>query len=485
MKLAYNSAVLVLAVGLFLPTARAGEQRPIVVVFNVEATGVRLSKQYLNGLADYLSSRLTESGAYQVVPRDQVKQRLVQQKKGSYKECYDQSCQIEIGKELAAEKTLSTKVIKLGNRCTVTLTFYDLKKSTTESAATQHGQCGENKVIESVDKALAKLFGDDVDLPPDVDDTPAPSSDDKNYKRALNQAWRKLARAVRKGTTEQKLEQYQKFLTDYPVDNPHAGKVQKSIDALESRIEKEETARREVEEKKAALEAKRARAKEIQAAYDQAKNKKGSASTQLQSWESFVSDYPDDNPYLKTAKRKITSLEPQAEKEEARREAEAEERERLARIEAEKKAAEEKARIEKLAKTKDVKQPGTNLYWLRCPLGQKWTGSSCEGKASKMNWKKAMNACPSGYRLPTREEFVSLLGGCDADVRGGGKGDCNECAKSSRCSSMSGEDDWYYWSSSSYAADSSFAWVVRFGNGRVFDGAKDDVDHVRCVRGGP
>ena len=37
--------------------------------------------------------------------------------------------------------------------------------------------------------------------------------------------------------------------------------------------------------------------------------------------------------------------------------------------------------VEKLAKIKDVKQPGTNRYWLRCPTGQSWTGLSCEGGA--------------------------------------------------------------------------------------------------------
>ncbi len=41
-------------------------------------------------------------------------------------------------------------------------------------------------------------------------------------------------------------------------------------------------------------------AREIQQAYDRAKQTKGSASTQFQAWESFVSDYPEDNPYLKT-----------------------------------------------------------------------------------------------------------------------------------------------------------------------------------------
>ncbi len=132
-----------------------------MAVFGVElGPRVKLPKAACDGVADYLATRLTESGRYQVVPRDQLRQRLVQEKKKSYKECFDQTCQIEIGKELAAEKTLSTKVIRLGKRCTVTLTLYDLRKAATEAAASQHGSCGEDEVIGSLDKALDKLFGE-------------------------------------------------------------------------------------------------------------------------------------------------------------------------------------------------------------------------------------------------------------------------------------------------------------------------------------
>ncbi|MBW2704566.1 MAG: SUMF1/EgtB/PvdO family nonheme iron enzyme [Deltaproteobacteria bacterium] len=145
-----------------------------MAVFGVELEGVKLSKQFQNSLANYLATRLTESGKYQVIPRDQLKKRLLGQKKKSFKECYDQSCQIEIGKELAAEKTLSARIAKLGKRCTVSLTLYDLKKSTTEAAASQHGKCGEDNVIDSIDKALNKLFG--VAMSPVVSKTPASKS---------------------------------------------------------------------------------------------------------------------------------------------------------------------------------------------------------------------------------------------------------------------------------------------------------------------
>ncbi len=38
-----------------------------------------------------------------------------------------------------------------------------------------------------------------------------------------------------------------------------------------------------------------------------------------------------------------------------------------------------------------------------------WTGKYFRGVAKKINWNKAMKACPRGYRLPTRQEFMALL----------------------------------------------------------------------------
>jgi len=173
--------------------------------------------------------------------------------------------------------------------------------------------------------------------------------------------------------------------------------------------------------------------------------RKGTTEQKLEKCKKFLTDFPLDNPYADKVRKAMDALE------------------------AERKAAAEKAR-----RLWEVKQPGTNLYWLGCPIGQRWSGSSCEGDARRMSWHDAGNACPSGYRLPTRQEFVSLLGGKE-----------NSCSKSSKCSSMFGGDRRSYWSSSSYAADSSHAWGVRFGNGRVDYYAKGNGRHVRCVRGGP
>ena len=145
---------------LLLPLALSAEPGPpITAVFNVEVKGVRLGPDVGERLADYLGGRLAATGRYQVVPRDQLRARLVEQKKSSYKACFEQSCQIELGKELAAQKTVSTQVIRLGSQCKVTLTLYDLARAATEGGAYASGPCTEDGIVASLDEAVASPPG--------------------------------------------------------------------------------------------------------------------------------------------------------------------------------------------------------------------------------------------------------------------------------------------------------------------------------------
>ena len=61
------------------------------------------------------------------------------------------------------------------------------------------------------------------------------------------------------------------------------------------------------------------------------------------------------------------------------------------------------AERERIAKCKEVKQPGENLYWLRCPVGERWNGMACDGSRYKGVRIDVLNTCPRGYRLPTRQ----------------------------------------------------------------------------------
>lgn len=289
--------------------ALAGDKKPIVAVFDVQAKRIQLDAKLIEVLSDHLTARLTESGSYQVVSRADIKSRLQRQKKESYKTCYDKACQIELGREMAAEKTLATQVLKMGSQCSVNITLLDLRKATTEKAATIKGSCNEEAIVASVEQAVDQLLG-----------------------------------------------------------------------------------------------------------------------------------------------KKVQSPQPAG-----------------------------KAEVAPLAPTQaEIQQPGTSLYWMRCPIGQWWSGTSCEGTPHVMNWYKAVKACPKGYRLPTRQEYLDLLGGCDQPALKGHKlGLCRTCQKSPVCKLMFGQDSIWYWS---IQQGSQNAWGVNFKKGRINDEIEGHQSHVRCLR---
>jgi hypothetical protein len=138
-------------------TAEARLQQPIVAVFDIVNEGAALEPTVLGRLSNYLASSLAATGAYQVVPRDKLKRRLVAQKKDSYKQCYDRSCQIEIGRELAAQKTLSTTIVKLGAKCKVTMVFYDLRTAASEGGARRGGGCSEDAIVAMIEGIVSSL----------------------------------------------------------------------------------------------------------------------------------------------------------------------------------------------------------------------------------------------------------------------------------------------------------------------------------------
>ena len=146
--------------------AHAQVKKPIVAVFTIEDKGARLKKRLLDRLSDYLAMTLAATGKYRVVPRDQLKKRLVTQKRRSYKKCYDQTCQIEIGKELAAQMSLSTVIMRLGSKCMVTSVLYNLRTAASEGGASAEGGCSEDDIVGSIKKVVRKLVPGGKPTPP-------------------------------------------------------------------------------------------------------------------------------------------------------------------------------------------------------------------------------------------------------------------------------------------------------------------------------
>jgi hypothetical protein len=99
------------------------------------------------------------------------------------------------------------------------------------------------------------------------------------------------------------------------------------------------------------------------------------------------------------------------------------------------------------------------------------------------NWKKAKKICQAkGGRLPTIEELRKVVTDC-----GGVINDYENNRKNSSyqaCYKAKGFTSNGYWSSTTYASDSSYAWLVYFYYGSDYRYDKTAEFYARCVSGG-
>lgn len=137
--------------------AAAPPGKMIVAVFDVQDMSRKFKKRTLQQLTEYLSARITQVTRYRVVPRDQLRARLFEEKRGTYRECYEETCQIELGKALAAQKSLSTKILKVGTRCAISSILYDFKTETAEQSALVRTDCDEDSLMDCMDR-VARQF---------------------------------------------------------------------------------------------------------------------------------------------------------------------------------------------------------------------------------------------------------------------------------------------------------------------------------------
>ncbi len=135
----------------------ASATRDIVAVFDIQDASGQLKKRELNQLTDYLAASLTRQTGLRVVPRDQLRQRLAGNKRSSYRTCYDESCQLELGKALSAQKSLSTKLLRIGSKCAITATLYDLRTETAEKSALHRSNCHVDSLLDAMDVIATQL----------------------------------------------------------------------------------------------------------------------------------------------------------------------------------------------------------------------------------------------------------------------------------------------------------------------------------------
>ncbi len=140
---------------------RTARMRLAVVVFDIRFPAGMLQPDSVEQLTEYLATRLAETGLFAVVPRDELRKLLDAEKKRSYEELYSPEFQIELGRAVAAEKSLATRVLEVGDGCTVTARLYDLKTETAEQAAAVKAACSTEAMPAALDE-LTRLLVDRV-----------------------------------------------------------------------------------------------------------------------------------------------------------------------------------------------------------------------------------------------------------------------------------------------------------------------------------
>lgn len=115
----------------------------------------------------------------------------------------------------------------------------------------------------------------------------------------------------------------------------------------------------------------------------------------------------------------------------------------------------------------------TDLTWQRCTLGRHWKDGFCIGVARAMSWDEAMQQGNGVWRLPSKDELLTLVAT-----------NCTQPAINEKVFPDVGvSSPWWYWSSTPYEGNASYARVVSFYDGSLsYD--RTYALAVRLVRGG-
>jgi hypothetical protein len=141
--------------------AHAEDKRvPVVAVFELEDATNR-PRRLIASLTDYLRVKLAETQKLKVVDKGdqeaQLKKIIRSEKKRSYKACMDQSCQIPLGKELAADKILRGKVTRFGKSYVIAIEMIDLATGASAGAASEKSAGTEEELMGSVERVAKSI----------------------------------------------------------------------------------------------------------------------------------------------------------------------------------------------------------------------------------------------------------------------------------------------------------------------------------------
>ena len=147
------------------PSAEASERaqaRLVVAVMDVRRMPGAVTDVVADALTDQMRVFLAQR-RIQVVDRGAqeaaLRQLVVEEKARSYSSCVDSSCQIPLGKALAASHILRWGMAKFGSTCTTNGELVDLVSETTVAAGSARSDCSDERLLDSTERLAEELLG--------------------------------------------------------------------------------------------------------------------------------------------------------------------------------------------------------------------------------------------------------------------------------------------------------------------------------------
>jgi hypothetical protein len=129
----------------------------VVAVFEVQFENLNLPKALQVRLTKLVTQEIGLDGVFQVMPPGDIQRALQAQQVESYKSCYDERCQIELGRQLSANKLLTALILKSGTRCRISASLYDLQKQTTDLVTKEVTGCGEDELVAGLESVVEPI----------------------------------------------------------------------------------------------------------------------------------------------------------------------------------------------------------------------------------------------------------------------------------------------------------------------------------------
>jgi hypothetical protein len=128
----YLTALTILALALLTPLLVPAQEQSKLAVMTLEDSTGDLSRQLIDNLTDYLRTQVARRGTFIVIDKgrqaEAIKKIAGDARKESYKECYDEKCQIPLGQALSADTILRVKLTRIGSTYQLNAEVVDLAK---------------------------------------------------------------------------------------------------------------------------------------------------------------------------------------------------------------------------------------------------------------------------------------------------------------------------------------------------------------------